>query len=157
MAEGDLPAVAVIHSAAFPRQLHSLEWMTCNLAAYPRIQCFVAVERGSILGFIQWTQKSGFRESVVIELEQIAVSPIYRSIGIGANLIVKSLPIVQSQLVERGATIKTIMVTTRSDNSAQKLYQETLGVEVEATISNLYSANEVLMVARDVQLHIKKQ
>ncbi|MEF1228663.1 N-acetyltransferase, partial [Vibrio fortis] len=33
---------------------------------------------------------------------------------------------------------------------AQQLYKSTLGAEVETTISNLYSADEVLMIARNV-------
>ena len=39
---------------------------------------------------------------------------------------------------------------TRSDNGAQKLYRTALGAEVVATISSLYSGDEVLMVARKV-------
>lgn len=150
MSKEDVSTVATIHAVAFPRQLHSVEWIACNLAAYPRIQIFVAAERSNILGFIQWTQKSGFREKVVLELEQIAVLPIHQGHGIGRNLITNSLPLVQSQLAERSATVTTIIVTTRADNAAQRLYRATLGAEVEATISNLYSADEVFMVARNV-------
>jgi hypothetical protein len=46
--------------------------------------------------------------------------------------------------------IKHFMVTTRADNYAQKLYQKTLGAQVESTITDLYSADEVLMLARNV-------
>ena len=42
------------------------------------------------------------------------------------------------------------MVTTRADNAAQRLYKRVLGAEVEATITNLYSADEVIMIARNV-------
>jgi ribosomal protein S18 acetylase RimI-like enzyme len=42
------------------------------------------------------------------------------------------------------------LVSTRTDNQAQKLYRKVLGAEVEATIKNLYSADEVYMVARHV-------
>ena len=150
MSEEDVAAVAAVHAAAFPRQLNSVEWVSCNLATYPRIQCFVAVKDGNIVGFIQWIQKSGFREKVVLELEQIAVAPSFRDTGIGRALITRSLPMVQSQLAERGAAITKIIVTTRSDNAAQKLYQSTLGAEVEATISNLYSADEVFLVTRNI-------
>ena len=45
-------------------------------------------------------------------------------------------------------TLKAVVVTTRADNAAQKLYRKTLGAEVEATIASLYSGDEVLMVAR---------
>lgn len=145
-----MSAVAAIHAVAFSRQLHSVEWIDCNLAAYPRIQIFVAAEDANILGFIQWTQKSGFREKVVLELEQIAVLPAHQGHGIGGKLTINSLPIVQSQVAERNASVTNIIVTTRSDNAAQRLYRKTLGAKVEATISNLYSADEIFMVSRNV-------
>ena len=61
-----------------------------------------------------------------------------------------SLPLVKEQLGTRGATLKHIMVTTRADNYAQELYRQALGVEVECTIKDLYSADEVIMIARNV-------
>ena len=146
----DLQAVAVAHHAAFVRQLDSEEWVACNFAAYPRIQIFVIQDGTQILGFIQWTQKSGFRKEVVLELEQLAVLPEVQGGGLGTRLIQESLPMVKAQLAERGASLKHIVVTTRADNAAQRLYRKALGAEVEAEISNLYSADEVFMVARKV-------
>jgi hypothetical protein len=49
----------------------------------------------------------------------------------------------------RGAEIKHIYVTTRADNDARKLYQSVLKAETEFTIPNLYSADEVMMIARN--------
>jgi hypothetical protein len=65
-------------------------------------------------------------------------------------LIERSLPFVKHQLESRGASLKNILVTTRTDNSAQKLYASSLGAEVETTIKNLYSADEVVMIARNI-------
>jgi hypothetical protein len=65
-------------------------------------------------------------------------------------LITESLPLVRSELDKRGARLKHIIVTTRADNYVQKLYQKTLGVETEATITDLYSADEVFMIRRDI-------
>ncbi len=56
----------------------------------------------------------------------------------------------KQKLAEQGSTLKHVLVTTRADNFAQKLSQSTLGAEVETTISNLYSVDEVLMIARNV-------
>ena len=42
--------------------------------------------------------------------------------GIGTKLIKESLPQIKSHLAKRDATIKHIVVTTRSDNYAQELY-----------------------------------
>jgi ribosomal protein S18 acetylase RimI-like enzyme len=55
----------------------------------------------------------------------------------------------REHLRERGAHLKAIIVTTRADNNAQRLYRDALGVEVECTIKELYSADEVIMIARN--------
>ena len=150
MVEGDLPSVAEVHRQAFSRQRGSGEWISCNFRAAPRMQYFVALDGPIIVGYIHWTQKSGFRPEVVLELEQIAVLPRVQGRGIGRTLIEESLPLVKEQLGTRGATLKHIMVTTRADNYAQELYRQALGVEVECTIKDLYSADEVIMIARNV-------
>ena len=142
----DLANCAEIHAHAFPRQLLSLEWLTCTYNAYPKTLLFVAEVSGTILGYIQWTQKSGFRKEVVLELEQIAVEPNYQSQGIGTALIEDSIPLVEKILTERNAVIKHFMVSTRTDNQAQRLYKKTLNVQSAAVIADLYSADEVIMV-----------
>lgn len=114
------------------------------------MQYYVAVDGPDIIGYIHWTQKSGFRQKVVLELEQIAVLPGVQGRGVGRHLIDGSLPLVQEQLGRRGATLKHIIVTTRADNYAQNLYRQALGAEVECTIRDLYSADEVIMIARNV-------
>jgi len=70
----DINAVAKIHAQAFPRQHSSEKWISSNFAAFPRIMIFVARdEQDKVIGYIQWSHKSGFRKEAVIELEQIAV------------------------------------------------------------------------------------
>jgi len=149
--ESDLPAVANVHARAFSRQHHSRAWIECNARAYPRLRYFVACDEATdqICGFVVWGEKSGFRKEVVLELEQIAVLPDLQGRGIGETLIRKSLPVVNDHIQERGARLKAVLVTTRVDNYAQRLYRKTLGAEVEAVISNLFSADEVFMVARN--------
>jgi ribosomal protein S18 acetylase RimI-like enzyme len=150
MKPDEIDAVAEVHCLAFARQGHSKEWIRCNFNAYPRMQYFVAEDETGVIGYAHWTQKSGFRPNVVLELEQIAVLPDRQGQGIGQRLIEKSLPMVREKLRERGATLKHIIVTTRVDNDAQRLYRKTLGVEVESTIADLFSADEVFMIARNV-------
>ncbi|MEO0986528.1 MAG: GNAT family N-acetyltransferase [Cyanobacteria bacterium J06639_14] len=152
MAVEDIDDIANIHRVTFARQHMSKEWISANFAAFPRMQYYVATMDDVIYGFIHWTQKSGFRHEVVLELEQIAVAPEYRGKGIGGALIYESLPLVRHQLAERGAFLKHIVVTTRADNHAQRLYRKTLGVEVEATITDLYSADEVVMIRRNIDM-----
>ncbi|MDJ0722538.1 MAG: GNAT family N-acetyltransferase [Desulfobacterales bacterium] len=149
----DLTATSEVHKAAFIRQTRSYEWIECNSKAYPKSQIFVAENhKMEIIGYIHWCQKSGFRSEVVLELEQLAVHPRHKGKGIGTKLIKDSLPQVQRQLKSRNAVIKHIVVTTRSDNDAQKLYKKTLNAAVEATISSLYSADEVFMISRNIKL-----
>jgi len=148
--EGDLKEASQIHKEVFSRQLCSLEWLSCSLNAYPRFLCYVVKDGTKVIGYIIWSQKSGFRKEAVIELEQIAVLPEFQGKGIGGSMIKQSLEKVKLELEGRSSKLKCLTVSTRADNQAQKLYQKVLGVEVEATITNLYSADEVLMVARCV-------
>lgn len=152
MAVADLESAALIHKLAFPRQKHSLKWLQCNLNAAPRFLSFVAVRNKQIVGYIIWVQKSGFRSEAVVELEQLAISADFQRQGIGRKLIKESFYLVKEHLENNGSTLKHILVTTREDNVAQQLYMDTLGAEIETTISNLYSSNEVLMIARNVSI-----
>jgi ribosomal protein S18 acetylase RimI-like enzyme len=149
MRNDDLLAVAKVHEAAFPRQLLSETWVACNFNAYPRIRYFVAENQGIIFGYVQWTEKSGFRKEVVLELEQIGVLPSNQNQGIGSSLISQSLKMIKDELNLREASIKSILVSTRTDNEAQKLYKKILHAEPEIVIPNLFSADEVLMIARN--------
>lgn len=152
MQPADLPAAAAVHRLAFVRQNHSLEWLGATLAAYPRFLCYLAEDQGAVVGYILWAQKSGFRDQAVLELDQVAVLPARHGQGIGRALIDQSLPLVKSELAQQGSTLKHIIVNTRADNHAQQLYRDALGAEVVATISDLYSADEVFMVARNTPL-----
>lgn len=145
--EADLDAVAALHAEAFPRQGHSREWIAASARAYPRTRLYVA-EMTDVCGYIAWTEKSGFRAEAVLELEQIAVAEAHRNRGIGAALIGQSLRFVAAELATREARIKAVMVSTRADNAAQRLYRKALGAEVAATLPSLYSADEVIMIAR---------
>lgn len=150
MQQDDLAAAAEIHKQAFTRQRNSFHWLACNLVAYPRIIAYVATQDDQCVGYCIWTQKSGFRPEVVLELEQIAVAPDHQSKGVGAHLIIQSLQDVRSVLATHGSVLKHVLITTRADNAAQGLYTSVLGAKVEAVVSNLYSHDEVIMIARDL-------
>lgn len=150
MVENDIVFVAEVHRQAFKRQRDSEKWIKCNFRANPRMLYFVAECNSEIVGYIHWTQKSGFRAEAVLELEQIAVLPSLHGLGIGRKLIEISLPMVRELLEMQNTTLKHIIVTTRADNYAQKLYRQTIGAEVECTIKDLFSADEVIMIARNV-------
>lgn len=149
MCAHDILDVSHVHSKAFPRQALSQQWIQCNFNAYPRIRYYVAEIESEIVGYIQWTEKSGFRPEVVLELEQIAVLPSFHSRGIGTALITQSLPYVKKELQAREANIKHILVSTRTDNHAQNLYIKTLNARPECILPKLFSADEVLMISRN--------
>lgn len=137
-----------VHTASFPRQERSREWIRCNLAAYPRTQCFVAESDGQIIGYAIWLQKSGFRSEAVLELDQIAVAPDHRNKGVGVALINLSLVEIEVYLNECGQKLKAILISTRHDNKAVRLYRRTVGAEIVATVPGLYSADEVILLAK---------
>ena len=149
----DLPLASAVHTQAFTRQTHSYEWLKCTLNAFPRMLCYVAVQEETVAGYIIWSQKSGFRIEAILELEQIAVMPSSQGQGIGTSLIEHSLQQVKDHLNSQDSRLKHVVVTTRADNRAQALYKKVLGARVEATITNLYSANEVFMIARNYPSH----
>lgn len=149
MEREDIRSVVLIHSEAFKRQFASNKWVACNFAAYPRIMMYVALnDENKIVGYIQWLQKSGFRKEAVLELEQIAVLPIFQGQNIGTELIQESLESVKHFISSQGSILKSIIVTTRSDNAAQRLYEKVLNAKIHACIKELYSADEVVMVAK---------
>ncbi len=151
MHEDDIDAVAKIHAEQFPRQKDSARWISCNFAAFPRIMMFVARdEKDKVIGYIQWIQKSGFRQQSVIELEQIAVFKSQQGKGIGTLLIEKSLKYIKEYLADTDSNLKAILVTTRTDNAAKSLYEKVLKAKEIAVIKDLYSNDEVIMLASGV-------
>lgn len=147
----DIEVAAKIHSEAFPRQHSSKKWIASNFSAYPRTMMFVARdEQDNVIGYIQWIHKSGFRKDAVIELEQIAVLNKNQNQGVATKLIIESLADVKSYLDDTKSRLKSILITTRADNKAQELYKEVLGAKTVSTIKDLYSADEVLMIANSL-------
>jgi len=124
------------------------KWITGNFKNQPRMQYFVVKHKGKILGYVLWSEKSGFRKEAVMELEQIAVSQEFRERGIGLQLIKDSLEKIKEYLKKRGSSLKIIEVTTRSDNAAQNLYEKAFGAKVECTIKDFLRGDEVIMIAR---------
>ena len=119
-------------------------------AIYPITNFISSLLCKQVIGYIQWSHKSGFRQEAVIELEQIAVLKIKQHQGIGTKLIQESLTDVKNFLKDNNSVLKSILIFTRSDNHAQALYKKALGAQVIATIKELYSADEVLMLAKSL-------
>ena len=60
---------------------------TCGLSS---VFCHVIVSDKTV-GYIFWAQKSGFREEVILELDQIAIHPDFQGLGLSKKLIIDSL------------------------------------------------------------------
>ena len=143
----DIAAVAALHRDAFPRQMDSVAWVSATLAASPRLLAYVLEQDQAVAGYVFWAQKSGIRPAAVLEIEQIVVSARMQGIGLGERLIRESLSLVAARLRANGQSVRSILVSTRADNRAQRIYARVLGARVVAEVEDLYSATEVFMVA----------
>lgn len=146
----DVDAIAAIHRQAFTRQSDSEVWVRATVAAWPRMLVYVLVHEGEVAGYIFWAQKSGIRPAAVVELDQVAVLLHLRGQGLGELLIKESLAELRTNLKSNGQSLKSILVSTRADNKAQRLYKKILGASVVAEIDNMYSSTEVIMLAEAV-------
>jgi hypothetical protein len=54
------------------------------------------------------------------------------------------------RLNECNSNLKAILVSTRVDNKAQELYKKALGAEVISVIKDLYSHDEVILMAKGI-------
>lgn len=147
----DIPAMAQIASLCFSGMKDirkAKKWISCNFAAFPRLQYYVAKQKRKVLGYVLWIEKGGFRQKAVFELEQIAVHPFYRHQGIATKLIKESLFKIKNKLKKRKAVLKLIEVTTGTENQAQQLYKKTLKAQVEAKLKDFFQGDEAIMIAR---------
>jgi GNAT superfamily N-acetyltransferase len=147
----DLKEIIQIGSESFSglKDIKNAEkWVSCNFAAFPRTQYFIAKKDNAVVGYVLWIEKGGFRENSVWELEQIATKKDVQGQGIGGSLIEKSFIEIKRYLDERGSKLKAVEVTTGTDNKAQNLYKKFLGAEVECIVRDLFRGDEAIMIAR---------
>ncbi len=151
LAEQEIGQIVEIASACFGGMRDkekSRDWVSCNFRAFPRMKYFVAKKDDSIMGYILWMEKGGFRESAVLELEQIAVKEDCRGNGVGSTLVRASLRHIQADMKKRGSKLKLLEVTTGTDNQAQSFYRKNLNAEPECIIKDLFKGDEVVMISR---------
>ncbi len=150
--KGDLAKIAEIGTKAFSGlrpEDSGLRWVTACFSAFPRMEYWVAESGRTLVGYILWNEKGGFRKDAVLELEQIAVSPNMRSRGVGRRLITLSLEGVRQRIQARGSHIKIIEVTTGTEQEAVEFYRRTLGAEVVAQIPDYFRGTEFILISRD--------
>jgi ribosomal protein S18 acetylase RimI-like enzyme len=109
---------------------------------------WVAEDRRSVIGYVLWMEKGGFRPAAVFELEQIAIEASARRRGAGSALIRASLRDIEDLLRKRGSRLKLVEVTTGAEQDALRFYQRTLGARVVATLPQLFRGDEHVLFAR---------
>ena len=148
----DLAGIAAVGTEAFSGLRPVSEarrWVDACWRAAPRMRYWVAVSEATVVGYILWVEKGGFRKDAVLELEQVAVRAARRGQGIGEALIRASLDELRQGLRSRGARLKLIEVTTGSEQGAIGFYARVLGTEVAARISDFFRGDEYILIARD--------
>ncbi len=151
-AEGDLDGIAAVGSESFSGLSPVSEarrWVGACWRASPRMQYWVAVSKGVVVGYILWLEKGGFRKEAVFELEQVAVRAGQRGHGVGEALIRSSLDDIRTYLRSRGARLKLVEVTTGSEQGALGFYARVLGTEQVACIPDLFRGDEFVLIARE--------
>ncbi|MGA8302783.1 MAG: GNAT family N-acetyltransferase [Thermoplasmata archaeon] len=150
--ESDLGEIASIGSEAFSG-LRPVEegrrWVEACWRAAPRMQYWVALTSGTVVGYILWLEKGGFRRDAVLELEQVAVRPTLRGQGVGEALIRRSLDDLRRALRARGSQLKLVEVTTGTEQGALGFYARVLGTEVAARIPDFFRGDECILIARE--------
>lgn len=149
--ERDLEAIGAIGGEAFSglRPPDRAErWVRACYRAAPRMAYWVAERDDTVIGYILWMEKGGFRDRAVVELEQIAVVRAQQGRGVGTVLIRRSLEELEREIAGRGAQLKAIEVTTGTEQHAVEFYRRTLGAEVVATIPDLFRGDERILIAR---------
>ena len=120
-------------------------WIEASFTSYPRGVYYVIESDGVISGYILWCVKNGFRNSTIIELEQIGVHPNHSGKGLGRKLIETSVTEFKKHVKVLGYGVGAIVVTTSEGNYAEHLYKSTLGVTKSAVISGYGTGNEVIL------------
>jgi hypothetical protein len=103
-----------------------------------------------IVGYICWEQWGGPNrvDGDTWELKRIAVKKSMQGKHIRHVLILDSLERIKERILARGSWLKNIIIFTGAENKAQRLYADTLGAKVDATIKDLFRGDEVMMIAR---------
>jgi ribosomal protein S18 acetylase RimI-like enzyme len=148
----DIPSIVDIYLESFKGMQDyntASKWVSLKFNSKPISIYYIALFDGKVVGYILWSEHGGFRKEAVIELEQIAVSKMYRGKGVASKLIVESLRMLnRDYITARGSRIKMVIVTTASNNDAKRLYERVLNAREVAVIKDLYSNDESILIAR---------
>ena len=143
--EDDIVAISGIYKCCFPREQQHEVWIKACFMSSPKSIYYVIEEADGVKGYILWSVKNGFRSNTIVELDQIGVAPECAGQGLGKALIEESFNLFKSHVEEMGMTVKSVLVTTSKGNFAERLYEKTLGVSVEAVLKEYGSGDELIL------------
>lgn len=149
--ENDIERISQIYLNCFPTERNHKLWIDSSFNSFPRGVYYVIEEENALCGYIFWCVKNGFRESTIIELEQIAIDSKYSGKGFGRSLIDRSFTFFNEHVVKLGHMVGAVMVTTSEGNYAEDLYKSTLGVSRAALLTGYGSGNEVILYNNSIQ------
>lgn len=147
----DLTGIAKINLTCFhgcANLKEAQKWVFCNFQAWPRFHYFTLKEKNKLIGYILWYFKGGWRQNSVLELEQIAIDQKYRGCGFGSKLINDSLNQLKNYLKKERRKLKTVLVTTGTEQKAKKIYEQVLNAKPAAKINGLFRGDEIILIRR---------
>jgi ribosomal protein S18 acetylase RimI-like enzyme len=143
--ELDIELISAVYEKCFPEERNHLIWIQSSFASFPRGVYYVLEQQETVVGYILWCVKNGFRDSTVIELEQVAIYPQYSGQGLGRKLIDYSFESFKKHVENTGYQVGAVMVTTTEGNFAENLYRSTLKVSTAAILPGYASGNEIIL------------
>ena len=154
--ESDIDRITQIYLNCFPDERNHRLWIQSSYRSFPRAVYYVVEHEEIIAGYILWCVKNGFRDSTIVELEQVAVDPQYSGAGLGRRLIEDSFEQFKEHVEDTGHMVGAVMVTTTEGNYAEHLYKSTLNVSRAALLTGYASGNEVILYNNSVETKNKK-
>ena len=149
--EHDIEPIAQIYLRCFPNERNHKLWIRSSFNSFPRAVYYLIEHENVIAGYILWSVKNGFRDSTVIELEQVAVDPQYSGRGLGRRLIEDSFELFKTHVGDTGHRVGAVMVTTTEGNYAENLYKSTLKVSRAAVLKGYAEGDEVILFNNSVE------
>jgi ribosomal protein S18 acetylase RimI-like enzyme len=148
----DIDSIAQIYLHCFPNERNHSLWIKSSFNSFPRAVYYVIEHENVIAGYILWSVKNGFRDSTIIELEQVAVDPQHSGGGLGRSLIEGSFELFKAHVEDTGHGVGAVMVTTSEGNYAEKLYKSTLNVSRAALLKGYASGDEVILFNNSLEI-----
>ena len=116
-----------------------------NRRSNPLSRYYVIRVGHQVAGFALWVVRSGYKETLSVELERLAISKEFREKHLGLALARFSVDLFEKfqQKIhpELNLRFSVVLLTTGSDNVSHRLYERALGVESKGKIGAIFGPN----------------